>query len=47
MFYHQIVKGSIKFVILSILDGTEMYSYGLIQTVNQNDVPPKNCATGN
>ena len=35
MFYHQIVKGSIKFVILSILDGTEMYGYGLIQTVNQ------------
>ena len=35
MFYHQIIKGSIKFVILSILEGTEMYGYGLIQTVNR------------
>jgi len=35
MFYHQIIKGSIKFVILSILEGREMYGYGLIQTVNR------------
>jgi len=35
MFYHQIIKGSIKFVILSILEGPEMYGYGLIQTVNR------------
>jgi PadR family transcriptional regulator PadR len=35
MFYQQIIKGSIKFVILSMLEGGEMYAYGLIQTVNQ------------
>jgi PadR family transcriptional regulator PadR len=35
MFYQQIIKGSIKLVILSILDGREMYGYGLIQTVNR------------
>ncbi len=35
MFYQQIIKGSIKFVILSILDSGEIYGYGLIQTVNQ------------
>jgi PadR family transcriptional regulator PadR len=35
MFYQQIIKGSIKFVILSMLKGREMYAYGLIQTVNQ------------
>jgi PadR family transcriptional regulator PadR len=35
MFYHQIIKGSIKFVILSILERKETYGYGLIQTVTQ------------
>ena len=35
MFYQQIIKGSIKFVILSILESKEMYGYGLIQTVNR------------
>jgi PadR family transcriptional regulator PadR len=35
MFYQQIIKGSIKFVILSILERKESYGYGLIQTVNQ------------
>ena len=35
MFYQQIIKGSIKFVILSMLEGREMYGYGLIQTVNR------------
>jgi PadR family transcriptional regulator PadR len=35
MFYHQIIKGSIKFVILSILEHKETYGYGLIQTVNR------------
>ena len=35
MFYQQIIKGTIKFVILSMLEGREMYGYELIQTVNQ------------
>jgi PadR family transcriptional regulator PadR len=35
MFYQQIIKGSIKFVILSILEGRDMYGYGLIQAVNR------------
>ncbi|MBN2455583.1 MAG: PadR family transcriptional regulator [Sedimentisphaerales bacterium] len=35
MFYHQIIKGSIKFVILSMLEGRETYGYGLIQAVNR------------
>lgn len=35
MFYRQIIKGSIKFVILSILENSEMYGYGIIQTVNR------------
>ena len=35
MFYQHIIKGTIKFVILSILEHSEMYGYGLIQTVNQ------------
>ena len=35
MFYHQIIKGSIKFVILSMLEKQQMYGYGLIQTVHQ------------
>jgi PadR family transcriptional regulator PadR len=35
MFYQQIIKGSIKFVILSILESREMYGYGLIQAVNR------------
>jgi PadR family transcriptional regulator PadR len=34
MFYQQIIKGSIKFVILSILENREVYGYGLIQAVN-------------
>jgi PadR family transcriptional regulator PadR len=35
MFYQQIIKGSIKFVILSILDNQEIYGYGLIKAVNR------------
>ena len=35
MFYHQIIKGSVKFVILSMLETQQMYGYGLIQTVNE------------
>jgi PadR family transcriptional regulator PadR len=35
MFYQQIIKGSIKFVILSILENREVYGYGLIQAVNR------------
>jgi PadR family transcriptional regulator PadR len=35
MFYQQIIKGSIKFAILSILKNREMYGYGLIQAVNR------------
>jgi len=35
MFYQQIIKGSIKFVILSILEKQQMYGYGLIQTAHQ------------
>jgi len=35
MFYQQIIKGSIKFVILSILESREVYGYGLIQAVNR------------
>jgi len=35
MFYQQIIKGSIKFVILSMLEGEEVYGYGLIQNVNR------------
>ncbi|MDD5064113.1 MAG: PadR family transcriptional regulator [Phycisphaerae bacterium] len=35
MFCHQIIKGSIKFVILSILKNREVYGYGLIQAVNR------------
>ena len=35
MFYQQIIKGSIKFVILSMLENQQMYGYGLIQTVHQ------------
>jgi len=35
MFYHQIIKGSIKFVILSMLEKQQIYGYGLIQTVHQ------------
>lgn len=35
MFYEQIIKGSIKFVILSILESKETYGYGIIQTVHR------------
>jgi len=35
MFYQQIIKGSIKFVILSMLEKKQMYGYGLIQTAHQ------------
>ncbi len=35
MFYQQIIKGSIKFVILSMLEKQQMYGYGLIQTAYQ------------
>lgn len=35
MFYQQIIKGTIKFVILSMLEKQPMYGYGLIQTANQ------------
>jgi len=35
MFYQQIIKGSIKFVILSMLEKQQMYGYGLIQTAHQ------------
>ncbi len=35
MFYRQIIKGSIKFVVLSALESGEIYGYGLIQTVNR------------
>ncbi len=35
MFYQQIIKGSIRFVILSMLEKQQMYGYGLIQTVHQ------------
>ncbi len=35
MFYQQIIKGSIKFVILSMLEKQQMYGYGLIRTVHQ------------
>jgi PadR family transcriptional regulator, regulatory protein PadR len=35
MLYQQIIKGSIKFVILSTLESREIYGYGLIQTVNR------------
>jgi PadR family transcriptional regulator PadR len=35
MFYQQIIKGSIKFVILSTLENQEIYGYGLIQAVNR------------
>jgi PadR family transcriptional regulator PadR len=35
MFYEQIIKGSIKFVILSMLEKKQMYGYGLIQTAHQ------------
>ena len=34
MFYQQIIKGTIRFIILSMLEGQQMYGYGLIQTVN-------------
>jgi PadR family transcriptional regulator PadR len=35
MFYQQIIKGSVKFVILSVLENQEVYGYGLIQAVNR------------
>lgn len=35
MFYEQIIKGIIKFVILSMLEKEQMYGYGLIQTAHQ------------
>ncbi len=35
MFYQQIIKGSIKFVILSMLEKQQMYGYALIQTAHQ------------
>ncbi len=35
MFYQQIIKGSIKFVILSMLEKKQMYGYGLIRTAHQ------------
>ncbi len=35
MFYQQIIKGSIKFVILSMLEKKQMYGYELIQTAHQ------------
>jgi len=35
MFYQQIIKGSVKFVILSMLEKQQMYGYGLIQTAYQ------------
>ena len=35
MFYQQIIKGSIKFVILSMLEKQQMHGYGLIQTAHQ------------
>jgi len=35
MFYQQIIKGTIKFVIFSMLEKQPMYGYGLIQTAHQ------------
>jgi PadR family transcriptional regulator PadR len=35
MFYEQIIKGSIKFVILSMLEKKQMYGYELIQTAHK------------
>jgi len=35
MFYQQIIKGSIKFAILSMLEKQQMYGYELIQMAHQ------------
>jgi PadR family transcriptional regulator PadR len=35
MFYEQIIKGTIRFVILSMLGKEQMYGYGLIQTAHR------------